>query len=325
MFYKNQDKERHTRTPAWLACLLVAISALVSWGTLGAETQRVHVLYPVLSEPYASVFDAIMRGIERNVELPVVRVALRGDSNSDIEAIRATIDKEDRVVALGGRSIQLANELMRKTPTIIGAVVTSPEKVSDTSVGVSLTPDPMILFSKLRFFAPNINEVIVIYRPGAHDYIIELAKRAASKHGLSLKGLPADDMLAAANHYKELLGNGIPPTSALWLMRDASLVDEKALVPFILEQAWKKNLVVFSSNPNHVARGALFTLFPDNEGLGKQLGALINDLNANRKLEAAILPLRAVRTAVNLRTAEHLGLEIDPSNRDAVQLTFPTR
>ncbi len=188
-----------------------------------------------------------------------------------------------------------------------------------------MTPDPQLLLKKLRLFAPKVKKVLVVYQPGTHNYLIELATNAAKQLGLKLDTLPAADLQEAASQYKTLFSTGISDNAALWLMRDNSLLDEKALVPYILEQAWRDDVIVFSSNPNHVSRGALFSLFPDNQGLGHQLGNLVNDLVDEIPPVAAIQPLRAVRTAVNIRTAEHLGLDIDFSNNNEVQLTFPAR
>lgn len=319
----HSDRATKPRPNKWWPFIMATLIAFASTAAIGAEARQLRIIYPILAEPYASVFAAIVRGIEETARLPSTRIAL--SSTPDIDSLKRSIDAQDLVVALGGRSLQAAEQLSLKTRPIVGAVVVGPKQSNGSDIGVSLTPDPSLLIEKLRFFAPHIKEILVVYRPESHAYLMELATLASDKHGIQLTALPAADLQAAAKHFRGLLENGVPGTSALWLLRDSGLIDEKAIVPFILEEAWKKNLVVFSSNPNHVSRGALFSLFPDNRGLGRQLGALVNDLLDGKQPNPAMQPLRSVRTAVNLRTAEHLGLAIDPSDREAIQLTFPAR
>lgn len=320
-----------TRLPRWKLCtfktawrfVILFTLAVFASSSLASDEYHIRILYPILAEPYASIFDAIMQGVEDTSRIPISRIAL--PPNPNIDELRKSVQPNDEVIALGGRSIQVAKLLPLQSPPIVGAVVLNPARVNDSTIGVSLTPDPRLLFEKLRLFAPDIKEVWVVYRPGSHTYLIELANNAAHKLGLTLKAFPADELQDSAHRYKEMFNDGISSSTALWLMRDNKLLDEKAVVPYILEQAWRKRVVVFSSNPNHVSRGALFSLFPDNRGLGRQLGQLANELHDHQSPVAAIQPLRAVRTAVNLRTAEHLGLDIDTSDRSAVQLVFPTR
>ena len=63
--------------------------------------------------------------------------------------------------------------------------------------------------------------------------------------------------------------------SALWLLQDRKIVDSKVVLPFILEKAWQKNIVVFSSALSHVKKGVLFSMYPDNQSHGEQLAKLV--------------------------------------------------
>ncbi len=113
----------------------------------------------------------------------------------------------------------------------------------------------------------------------------------------------------------------------------------------ILEQAWEKNLVVFSGNPSHIRRGLLFSMYPDNTRLGQALGQLAQEIQVRHEqtgssLEAEnpdtgipaeslaphkqhihILPLEHLHTGINLRTAEHLGIEI--SREQEFDIIYP--
>jgi putative ABC transport system substrate-binding protein len=69
----------------------------------------------------------------------------------------------------------------------------------------------------------------------------------------------------------------------------------------------------------HVRRGALFSLYPDNTELGRHLGS-----TAVASLAPAhgLYALRQVLTAVNSRTAEHLGVDLR-SSAQRIHLVLP--
>jgi putative ABC transport system substrate-binding protein len=82
--------------------------------------------------------------------------------------------------------------------------------------------------------------------------------------------------------------------------------------------------VVFSSSVAHVGRGVLFSLYPDNVALGRTLAAsALTRLAANGPPPRIVTPLQAVRVAVNVRTARHLGLAISRTEQQSFDLVFP--
>ena len=97
-------------------------------------------------------------------------------------------------------------------------------------------------------------------------------------------------------------------------------MDERAILPLTLRESWNRNIAVFSSNPSHVPRGVLFSLYPDNRAMGRTLAAMaVEEGNG----AASIEPLGDLRVAVNLRTAEHLGLDLSSRQRREFDLVFP--
>ena len=89
----------------------------------------------------------------------------------------------------------------------------------------------------------------------------------------------------------------------------------------VLRAAWDRNLVVFSSNPSHVPKGALFALFPDNNAMGRHLA---QQLRKPASASARLLPLEQLDTAINIRTADHLGLGLSAGDA-RFDMVFPNR
>jgi putative ABC transport system substrate-binding protein len=91
----------------------------------------------------------------------------------------------------------------------------------------------------------------------------------------------------------------------------------------VLRESWSQSLVVFSSNAMHVRRGVLFSLYPDNIEIGRFLaGVALASLQPNGQPARGIQALKQVLTAVNTRTAEHLGVDLRASPQ-RINLVFP--
>ncbi|MDX8386011.1 MAG: hypothetical protein R8M11_05800, partial [Gallionella sp.] len=95
-----------------------------------------------------------------------------------------------------------------------------------------------------------------------------------------------------------------------WLPQDPTSAEERAVLPLILQKSWNQGISVFSSNFNHVRRGVLFSLYPDNIGLGGSLATMAQGILASKSKEThGISPLRDVMSVGNQRTAKHLGVD----------------
>jgi putative ABC transport system substrate-binding protein len=91
----------------------------------------------------------------------------------------------------------------------------------------------------------------------------------------------------------------------------------------VLQEAWGRNLTVFSSNVAHVRRGALFSLYPNNVEVGRNLAEFALDyLSSSTPPQRNVMPLKAVQLAVNVRTAAHLGVDI-AGKQATFDLVFP--
>lgn len=105
--------------------------------------------------------------------------------------------------------------------------------------------------------------------------------------------------------------------------QDPHTVDQNTL-PDLLRKAWDQEFVLFSSNPAHVQRGALFGLYPDNVAMGERLGRMALALAEGKPLKnSSIEPLSDLLIAVNVRTADHLRLNLSKGVIETFNLTFP--
>jgi len=164
--------------------------------------------------------------------------------------------------------------------------------------------------------------VFVVYDPALNGWLIKLAKEAARAQGLELVAYEAQDLRSAVRFYQEIFSAADGDSDVLWLPQDSTTVEEGSVLPLVLQESWNQGIAVFSSNSTHVRRGVLFSLYPDNVALGKSLAGLAQGILTSGDYERrGMMPLRDVQSAVNLRTAKHLGLK--PSRQQGFDTTFP--
>lgn len=293
-------------------------------GKAAAEPATVAVLYPEIREPYRSVFLNIVKGIEDAIKGTVKQYVLtEGDS---LSALKNGLDSEhvQVVIALGTSGLAAAQQLPDKLRIVVGAVLMPPTENVRGVTGITLAPDPEILFDRLKLLAPGVQRVTVVYSQQHNEWLIERARKAARTRALELNALPASDIRASAIIYREVLNKLEHASEAIWLPQDDATVDESAILPLILKEAWDRNLIVISSNAAHVKKGALMALYPDNVGLGRSLATLaLNRTQIGGLKTSGMLPLRDLLVAVNVRTAEHLGLDLVRRGKQEFDLIFP--
>lgn len=309
------------RLPAIAAVLLV----LAFSSAAQAEEPSVAVLYPEVRDPYRGVFLEIVRGIETELKQPVRQYLLKsGEDTSPSLIERLKADGIDVVVSLGQAGLSAAKPISAAFPVVIGAVFVSPGQETQGISGISLTPDPEVLFGRLKVLVPDAKEVTVIYDPRQKAWEIARAQSAAQARGLTLKALPADDLHLSAQLFRDTLLEIRDDSIAIWLPQNNAAMDEATILPVVLKEAWDKQFVVFSSNLDHVRKGALFSLYPDNFRMGRSLAAMARGrAQTGVPQDASIEPLRDLLIAVNLRTAEHLGLSLANPAKVKFDLTFP--
>lgn len=282
-----------------------------SRSTAAGDDGNIVVLYPDVGEPYRSVFAKIIEGIEDRARGRTLAYAV-GANQSSAELVDELRRQGVRVViALGRNGLKAAAGLDRDIGVVAGAVVSAPEADMRGMTVHSLAPDPMLLFDRLRAMMPGVRRVFVVYDPRQNAWLLRLAREAARANGLELVAQEAPDLKTAMRLYQEVVAGADPRRDALWLPQDSVTVEESAVLPVVLQEAWNRGLAVFSSSVAHVKRGALFSLYPNNVELGRSLaGTAISQLTGNSGPARGVLPLKDVLMAVNVRTASHLGLGV---------------
>lgn len=279
------------------------------------------VIYPDIGEPYRSIFAQIIDGIEARARGHVANFAV--GPNMDAGELNNSLRRQDTkvVIALGRQGMKLASGLDSHIRVIVGGVLTAPENEARNLQVNSLSPDPALLFSRLKGMMPRVRRVFTVYDPRQNAWMMRLAKEAARAQGLELVTYDAQDLRSAMQAYQEIFASSDSSQDALWLPQDSTTVEESSVLPLVLQESWTRNLAVFSSSFGHVKRGVLFSLYPNNVELGRHLAGSALNFAAGGGDVSGMLPLREVLMAVNLRTAKHL--ELNTSRLQSFDMAFP--
>ena len=280
------------------------------------------VIYPDIGEPYRSVFAQIINGIEEKAKGRVSNFAV--GPNVDVGELNDSLRKQDTrvVIALGRQGVKVASALEGNYGVVVGGVLMAPgEEVRNLQVN-SLSPDPALLFSRLKGMMPKVRRIFTVYDPRQNEWMMKLAREAALAQGLEFVAYEAQDLRSAMRAYQEIMAEVDNSKDALWLPQDSITVEESTVLPMVLKESWDNNLAVFSSSFGHVRRGVLFSLYPNYVELGRHLaGSALGMIASGATETSSMLPLREVLMAINLRTAKHLGLNI--SRPQSFDMAFP--
>ncbi|MEO6697297.1 MAG: ABC transporter substrate binding protein [Gammaproteobacteria bacterium] len=286
-------------------------------GPASAEPVSLAVIIPEMSAPYGEIFSEIVKGIERRAGGRVTRVTLKPDT--ELYALQNRLQEQpiDAIIALGWRGVEAAEKLDGGWPVIAGAAILNPATLHPGVSGITLRTDPDVALSRLEAFVPEIQRVHRVYLEGNYSCLAEQAREAAGLLDLKLFDYPVSipTMSARMQAYRELLAKGLDQHDAIWLCDDVFDAEGEVILEFLLEFAWKNRLVLFSENPAHAKRGALFAFLPDYARLGERLADMALERLQQPEKSTAVVPLSDVSLLINVRTAEHLSISVARRSR----------
>ena len=307
-------------------CFMATMIGLLLWLCLPVGAQAapvIGVVYPDVREPYHSIFSTIIEGIGTELKLPQKHYQLQEQDSPT--ALYEWVEKEQiaLVISLGKHSQHIIEAMPLKVPVVYGALAAVSNSEVKKGPGILLIPSPEMLFSRLKAYAPDMGTVLVVYNAEHNQWLIDNAREVAGELGMHLEAIPASNIREAAKIWHQAILNREGKQYALWILQDRSVVDDRVILSMILKESWSRNIVAFSSNPAHVKRGVLFSLYPNNFNMGRSLGRLALQQFQNGSFSAGLVPTIDVKEAFNTRTADHLRIDLTEDKLINIDLVFP--
>ena len=181
-----------------LGVVLLFFTALVvtspAWAT-GAD--KIAVISPDIGEPYRGIFAKIIEGVEDKLGVRVANYPVRSDT--DISVLKSGLLRLNTkvVIALGRQGMKTAVALDHGIWVVVGGVLTVPENEAREQPVISLSPDPALLFARMKALMPGAKRVFVVYDPALNGWLIRLANETARAQGLELVAYEAQEMRSA--------------------------------------------------------------------------------------------------------------------------------
>jgi len=292
--------------------IAVVLALLTASHALG---ENVLILYPQVREPYTKIYQDTLEGIAEVYKgAHTLLAVIPGQPLEPGVVARAA---PNLYVALGNDA---ARELGIVAPE--GPVITTANQDVAFKVRHQLAyyPDPDTLLAQLQRFQPGIRSLSVVAETDTNPYQ-QRVRETLAQAGIGLKVCVAGSLPESAVCYRQLL-DAATSQDAIWILHGGKLL-EPALLANILSAAWERQLTVLSSNPDHVRRGALLSLYPNNLSAGRQLGDMITACLAPGKCtRSETRYLHTMGIALNERTSRHLGLVISPEARKSADLVL---
>ena len=306
-----------------IRCTLILLFLMNTLSSVAsAEKNKYAVIYPDIREPYRQIFINIADGIKENIEGDTLYYSVPKNQTPELTSEWLRKNNISGMVVLGKRNVRELDGIAEEITSVFGAATVLPGENSIS--GISHAPSPGQLFSQLKQMKPNIKNIYVINLSEYSKWITDIAKTEAQALELNYHVTNAENITQLAKAYRKLLNTLDAKQDALWLVQSGGEIG-RTLVNEILQKAWDKKLTVFSNNLADVKRGVLFTLYPDNQNMGGNLGNLLMDRMNNPHKENTVELVKALSIAINVRTAEHLGLHYSKKELKEFEFVYPPR
>ncbi len=310
-----------------LAIVIFAIALCLFQTTASADHKSSHklaiaVLYPTVNKQYSNMFDELVSGITSvpGYTVHTYRVS-RNTRSEDIQKWSGSLNIAG-YIALGQTTYKLVDTLNRSTthplPIIAGGMVATPPGIS----GISLSADPEAFFRKTQLLNPDISRIFFVHSLRNNGWLIPRAREISKQYGIEFVPLQVSNVKQATLQYNIVLQSIRPRTDAIWIPLD-NVAPLEILLPEILQAAWEKHITILSNNLLHVRRGALFALYPDQFKQGRRLVALLQHHILKPKMKAELYPSVDLKTAVNIRTANHLDMRYTREMKKSFDQLYP--
>ncbi len=295
---------------------------LLIW-TFPLSAAEIPIFYPDIKDPYLSIFKDAIRGIDSTIGQPVQTRLITNDVSSVQLQSWANQLQAPLAIAMGPSSLKTLQDLKDDASILAAIFITEPSNLNKVAVAVTYAPDPMILFKTMQRLDKRTNRVHVVINPLRWQWLIDFAAQAAQRLNMELVVHNARNVSESAKLYDKVLKDMNSISDSLWLPEDSSTMDAQVILPMVLSVMWDKNLKIFSSGVSQVGRGALFGLYPDSYAMGEYVGQVAQKLLKNQKIEEPVQPLRQLKSAINIKSMQHIGLQIDQETLNSFTVVLP--
>ena len=213
------------------------------------------------------------------------------------------------IVAVGRKALAAVLAIAHDKPVVFSMVLgVTRADVSNNVTGVPLESDPADVLARIHQVLPHAKTLGVVYDPNEVGLLVDRARVAAQKVGISLVETAVSGGAQARDACEALA----PKVDALWIPPEPRLYSHD-LFRFLLTVASERKVPLFGFLESSTRDGALGSVSPDFAGNGDRAGQLAEEIAAlpeNKRIPVPGLVYAPGDLSLNLGTARAFGLDI---------------
>jgi putative ABC transport system substrate-binding protein len=215
----------------------------------------------------------------------------------------------DLILTVGTEATSEISRTISDIP-IVFTMVLDPDNIftyRNDIVGASVNIPPETQLKMIKEVLPTAKNVGVIYDPNRNADFVKNSTVLAKKLGLQIKSFP----VKSQKDIPKALQRVSKDADVLWGIVDDTVYNSQT-AKFVIQDTVRRYRIPFIGiSASYVKAGALYALVFDNRDIGRQSAELANRiLAATPVAELQSTTPERIRLALNLRTAELIGIEI---------------
>ncbi len=294
----------------------------------GDRTVVIAVIKSQDIEPYNTALEGFNKALQKEgIKAQLFNYNMKGSEEGGHKISKKVISKKpDLVLTLGTKATQIAVQDIKDIPVVFSMVldpvasgfVKSMKSSGNNLTGASMNIPIKVQFETLKAVVPKLKRIGVLYNVEENRVIIDRALTVAKGMGLELIAIAA----SSEKNVPRAMSNFGKGIDALWMVAD-KIVYSPPSRQFILLHTLKNKIPFMAISPQFVKSGALLALSCDNASIGRQSGELaVKILNGAQPTDLPITVPKKIRLAINLKTAERIGLKIPSQLVDKANEVF---
>ena len=314
---------RHLRVIRNVVVTLLLILFCVNSAIAG---KPVTVIYPVYHTDTDRIIAEIREGMHSTQGIDITELAY--DPFVDSQHLRdriARLTDNDIVITLTSEL-----EIFVRTSGFSGQLidgVSSDFSINNSTVRVGIKPLLQIYLDTLKKLRPGIKKLIYFSSLSKDTIKNEELHQVSGQNQINIALITVDEINNAMHEINDVFAHADPQLTAIWLPDKVLSMSNNIVLKYVLREAWRRSLIVFTDSLDAVARGLLFTLIPDYHAYGKYLGQKAADIASGEAypLSETIRYFNDVSLMINQRFAIHLGVNLSRSVFDKYRIVVPAK
>ena len=230
-------------------------------------------------------------------------------------------ERPDIVLAIGVLTATIVKEKIKDIP-IVFCMVINHERFHLSAPNITGISTEIAIEDQLKGFQSilgSFKNLGVIYDPSKTGNIIKNAEMEMKHLGVNLAKIE----ISSSKEVPEAMENLIGKIDALWLLPDSTVVTKKSF-DFIKSITLEKKIPLLCTSDVFVKAGALAAVFSDYKCVGRQAAQLAGEiLSQSSPCSLGIVNPDSFKLAVNVETAEKLGIELEAVPGEPHMIVYP--